>query len=694
MTPAEQFREVIHKHLGVAPAVVIGDGKTHRFSINGKKRDDAGEYRFYDDRFPAGFAKDYRQNIFFTWSARDDATVLSESDRAEYARIKRNREERRQREQAEAARLAQQRWQKAEAADPAHEYLTRKSVKPHGIRQDGETLLIPVMDGEEVISVQSIGPDGRKLFQLGSRVKGGFFTIGDASDTIYICEGYATAATIYELTGQQTVVAFNAGNLLAVAPKIRANNPEAYVVICGDDDFAVDKNPGVRDATKAAKIINGYLAIPPFDRDAGEDGTDFNDLATLHGSRAVQDVLDAALDAGPLKGEAEQQAKKEQDYYSPPGEPAPAGAKSNKFKFESVADIVANFDPASEEWLVKKLFPRVGVAVLYGQSMSFKSFIAIDIGGHISHGWNWSDRKTAQGAVIYIAAEGAAGVRKRIIGFHQYNKDRGASDAAPFHMTAVAPNLGTAQGDLKELISAVEAICPDPSLIELDTIAASLGGADENGAGMAQLLINATALSNHFKCLVLAIHHVGLSNDQRMRGWSGLTCGIDVELICERQKDSFDTTMSLKKLKDEETKLNLNISMDRIVIALDSDGDDISTLVVNTIEEVTEKPKAATPAKLVPRAQRLLMTVIVEALEEAGEPFRPFADGPSVRAVPDAAVRERYYAKIAEAPKPDDTPKKLADRQRQAFCASIKKAIDAKMVVAALRNGERVLWLP
>jgi hypothetical protein len=89
--------------------------------------------------------------------------------------------------------------------------------------------------------------------------------------------------------------------------------------------------------------------------------------------------------------------------------------------------------------------------------------------------------------------------------------------------------------------------------------------------------------------------------------------------------------MSLKKLKDEETKLNLNISMDRIVIALDSDGDDISTLVVNTIEEVTEKPKAAMPAKTIPRAQRLLMTVIAEALEEAGEPFRPFADGPSVR---------------------------------------------------------------
>jgi hypothetical protein len=243
-----------------------------------------------------------------------------------------------------------------------------------------------------------------------------------SSDTIYICEGFATAATIFEMTGQQTIVAFDAGNLLSVAPKIRANNAEAHIVICGDDDFAVDKNPGVRDATKAARAVNGYLAIPPFDRDKGEIGSDFNDLHTLHGSRAVQDALDAALAAGTLQSEAGQETKKERDNYNPPGDAAPAGAKSNKFKFESVADIVANFNPASEEWLVKKLFPRVGVAVLYGQSMSFKSFIAIDIGGHISHGWNWSGRKTAQGTVIYIAAEGATGVRKRIIGFHQYNK--------------------------------------------------------------------------------------------------------------------------------------------------------------------------------------------------------------------------------------------------------------------------------
>jgi putative DNA primase/helicase len=244
MTPPEQFREAIYKQLGVAPAVIVGDGKTHRFSINGKKRDDAGEYRFYDDKFPAGFAKDYRHGIYLKWSARDDATPFSESDRAEYARIKRDREERRQREQAESARLAQERWRKAEAANPAHPYLAHKGVQAHGLRQDGDMLLVPVIDGEEIISVQTIAPDGSKLFQLDSRVKGGCFVIGDASDTIYLVEGYATGATIHELTGGQIIVAFNAGNLLAVAPKIRAAHPDANIVICADDDFAVDPKGG------------------------------------------------------------------------------------------------------------------------------------------------------------------------------------------------------------------------------------------------------------------------------------------------------------------------------------------------------------------------------------------------------------------------------------------------------------------
>ena len=688
--PAEAFRAAILDALGAAPSQIIGDGKAHRFSVNGKKRDDAGEYRFYDDAFAAGYAKDYRSGAYFTWSARGETTVLSDSDRTEHDRIIRERKEQREREQAEAARLAMLSWQEAKPADPAHPYLARKGVRAHGLRQDGDKLLVPVMDGAELISVQTIAPDGSKLFPLNTRVKGGSFTLGAETDVIYVVEGYATGATVHELTGSQTIIAFNSSNLLAVAPKIRASNYQAHIMIIGDDDFTVDKNPGLRDATKAAKAIGGYLAIPPFDRDAGDVGTDFNDLHALHGSRAVQDAIDDAFAAGPLKSDAEQETRKEQDNYNPPGEPL--APKKNKFKFESVSDILANFNPSGDEWLVKKFLPKVGVGTIFGMSMTFKSFAALDMGGHVANGWPWADRKTKQGPVVYIAAEGAAGVRKRLVGFHQYNLERGPSPNAPLHMTPVAPNLGTGQDDLKELIAAVEANCPNPTLVVLDTAAQSLGGADENGQGMAQLLINAIALSNHFRCFVLMVHHVGLSDDQRMRGWSGLKCGIDVEILCERELKTMTTTLSLKKLKDEETNLQLAVSMDRIVIGHDEDGDEVSTLVVADIKEETTKVKANKPTKSISKRQRLLMEVMEQAIKEDGKDIRSFSNGTIVRAVADGIVRERLYARIAEQAEPGQSPGLLAERQRKHFNDAIKATLEAKILGAVEQNGERFLW--
>ena len=87
--------------------------------------------------------------------------------------------------------------------------------------------------------------------------------------------------------------------------------------------------------------------------------------------------------------------------------------------------------------------------------------------------------------------------------------------------------------------------------------------------------------------------------------------------------------------------------------------------------------------------------MISDAIDEAGEPFRPYGQsGPLVRAVADTIVRSRYYSRIAEMPKPDDTPEKLAERQRKGFNLAIKASIDAKRVFAAEHEARRVLWLP
>jgi hypothetical protein len=165
-----------------------------------------------------------------------------------------------------------------------------------------------------------------------------------------------------------------------------------------------------------------------------------------------------------------------------------------------------------------------------------------------------------------------------------------------------------------------------PGLIAIDTLAQSLGAGDENGAGMIQFVANATALANKFRAFVLIIHHIGLGDDKRMRGHSSLIGGVDAQILCERKEGALSTSLTLQKLKDEESRIKLTAHLARVVIGQDEDGDDISTLIVESIEDGEEGEPGKKP-KAIPRAQRLLMAVVAEAIAEAGESFRPFADG-------------------------------------------------------------------
>ena len=61
---------------------------------------------------------------------------------------------------------------------------------------------------------------------------------------------------------------------------------------------------------------------------------------------------------------------------------------------------------------------------------------------------------TKPGAVVFLAAEGAAGFRKRIVAHRQYH---GITQPIPFYMIANAPDLGHTPGDVDRLIEAIGA---------------------------------------------------------------------------------------------------------------------------------------------------------------------------------------------------------------------------------------------
>ena len=182
----------------------------------------------------------------------------------------------------DASRHASQLWQKGKPAYPLHTYLLSKGVQPYLLRQLGQgRLLVPLCDDGRLVNLQIITPDGRKRFLKGGRVQGCYSPLGKLSEgcRLYICEGWATGATLHQNTGSPVVCAMNAGNLKPVAIAMRQRYGAGLdLVIAGDDDRKTNGNPGKRAANQAARATGARVVFPEWPADAPSDLSDFNDL--------------------------------------------------------------------------------------------------------------------------------------------------------------------------------------------------------------------------------------------------------------------------------------------------------------------------------------------------------------------------------------------------------------------------------
>lgn len=299
MTPYEQFKAAIAAAGLIPPDVIHADGKLHRFNASGKRGDDTGWYVFHLDGVPAGVFGCWRLGITETWCGKLDNTMTVMEREAHRQRIKAMHAQREAEEvtkhQAAAAEAAR-RWQAAQSCT-GHAYLSTKGVLAHGVRSDAAGgLIVPMRDTAGTLhSLQTITPDGEKRFLSGGRVKGCYHAIGKPKGgALIVCEGYATGATIHEATGQPVAIAFNAGNLEAVALALRAKYPGLKIVVAADDDHQTQCNPGITKATAAAQAVDGVVAVPDFGTHRPERATDFNDLAQTAGLDAVRRCIEAA----------------------------------------------------------------------------------------------------------------------------------------------------------------------------------------------------------------------------------------------------------------------------------------------------------------------------------------------------------------------------------------------------------------
>ena len=259
----------------VPPPRLIDDGDPHRCK--------GGDYALSKDgRWGA-----YRLTggSWLGWSALEDTEQAAQLRREERDRLEAEEKQLR----LAAAKKAAEMWR--EAREGSHPYLDKKGICSNGSRVLGELLLVPVRDfAGRLHSIQTISADGTKLFLKGGAIAGHCHWIRRGQEdgpAVYVCEGFATGATVHAaMGGRPVVVAFQCGNLLAVCEKLRRRLPRGRIVVCADNDHATGGNPGLTHAREAAKAIHARLAVPE-----GMRGTDFNDLAHECGTDEVKRQL-------------------------------------------------------------------------------------------------------------------------------------------------------------------------------------------------------------------------------------------------------------------------------------------------------------------------------------------------------------------------------------------------------------------
>ena len=305
-----EFTEALHR-AGLRPrGGAVMDGKMRRVAVEGDKRGKrSGSYVGHLDGMPAGYITNFKTGHKESWRASRPQREMTPQERvAEQGRVAAERAARlaeRQRGEHQAAHKAEAALRQSKPATASNPYLARKGVQAHGLRQDRRgNLLVPMrgLDGK-VWGVQTIAPDGGKLFARGGRKQGTFALLGrpDADSPLVFAEGVATAASVREATGLAMIVVFDAGNLNSVVRAFHEREPGRRIVIMADNDHHLPRKPvpqpnvGAEKAKAAAEATGGVVLLPPF---APTDaGTDWNDFVAQHGKAAAQAVIREALEA-------------------------------------------------------------------------------------------------------------------------------------------------------------------------------------------------------------------------------------------------------------------------------------------------------------------------------------------------------------------------------------------------------------
>ena len=388
-------------------------------------------------------------------------------------------------------------------------YHQQKKIPLLEARLEGNVVVVPLFDvlTGELRGKQEIYPNGRKKFIRGMKKLNAGCFIGDKTDILYVCEGYATAVAVHLSTGQQTLFALDAKTL----PKTVSQLEHPQIVIAADHD-----DEGIA----SAKATGKPYALPP------NKGDDWWDAYDKGGSKAVQDGLSAieGLPQDPLSGLSMSSA-----------------SELSKREFAPI------------KWLIDELLPIPNLVLVGGAPKCGKSWYVMGLAEAIA----------AMGhRVVYIANEDN---ERRLKDRHAKISDF-PSDKL-IYISGLSSEKPLPKGDAAHgLIRALKQRYPDLKCLVVDTIQAIRDASQKQDYAFVEgEFSKMRKLAHDLEITIVAVHHTKKKTDveteplDMVLGSQAIVATVETILVMQRVIGSRDVDLFITG-KDVEQREDYRLS--------------------------------------------------------------------------------------------------------------------------------------
>lgn len=321
MSVTTEFKKALEAAGLLIEGEPVMDGKLHRVSVqNDRGQQKSGAYVGFLNGHPAGHIQNFKTGYKENWKSAFSVNNAKKQEidiknALETSRILRQERETELSSAYEKTAIKlQNEYNGAKWANPRHKYLQNKGFdKNFYLKQDEHgNLLVPLRDiegkywatqrifanGDKMIGAMRTKEEKEQGIEYPAKKHGNFFLLGAKSlnnvQEVFLCEGFATAASVYEAMKKPTIMGVDAGNLEIIVTSIKEKYPKMQIMIAADNDIKreFENKPNVGKNTALAiqnKHKDVLVALPNFSNEEARRGlSDFNDLMKSRGLEEVK----------------------------------------------------------------------------------------------------------------------------------------------------------------------------------------------------------------------------------------------------------------------------------------------------------------------------------------------------------------------------------------------------------------------